>query len=162
MYMPVDYYGDTCDLPPADWRTYASTLPDVPEPEPSEDPAENEFTTAISSPSDRSKVASRSFKKVTGTATGPGTETGSVHVALAKVLSESECAWWSVAAKRFIRSSCLDPRWNEARGTAEWVIKVGARLPAGRYRVMSIGTWADEAEMCCERGRNLIAFRLTR
>ena len=162
-YMPVDYYGDTCDLPPADWRTYASTLPDVPEPEPSpsEDPEDDAFTTSISSPADGSKAAARSFKKVTGTASGPGAGSGSVDVALARVVSKTDCDWWSVAAKKFIRSSCLDSLWNEAVGTTEWTVKVGAHLPAGRYRVMSIGTWADEAEMCCEKGRNLVAFRLT-
>lgn len=174
-FMPIDKYGDTCNLPSADWRTYSTTVPDAgtpepsPEPSPTSDPspapdpdeADPTISTQIVSPSDRSRLSRKSLARVTGTAFGSEVDSGSVFVAIARSISNNECAWWSAATRTFTNSSCFDPLWNEAVGVEDWKLKLRSRLPAGRYRTMSIGAWDEEAEMCCERGRNLIRFKLS-
>jgi hypothetical protein len=162
-FMSADFYGDTCSLPPADWRDYASHVPDAPAPEPSPSPSEEPAEAAsstISSPAHGESLARERLKKISGTATTTDSRKTTTHVALAQIGKKS-CSWWSFDRERFVKGSCSDPLWATARGDANWQKKVGARLPAGRYRAMAIAETVDGVEMCCEEGRNLVEFRLT-
>ena len=178
VFVPVDSYGDTCDPPPNDWRTYASTLPDTPEPEPSpsgspqptpseepveepgEEPDEEWVTTSITSPSDKASMPRMNLKRIAGTTTGAAASNTSVYVALAK-LARHGCRWWVSSSRSFRSGDCSEPVWNDADGDTRWKLRTGGQLPAGRYRAMSVGEWAGDTELCCERGRNLVHFRLT-
>jgi hypothetical protein len=69
-----------------------------------------------------------------------------VQVALRGRRTKAGCRWWVPARKRMSvgRRSCKRPRWKTAELTAtksgvRWLVKLGAQLPAGRYRVLVRG-----------------------
>jgi glucose/arabinose dehydrogenase len=65
-----------------------------------------------------------------------------------KVALRRGCRWWNSAAGRLSRAGrCAKPRWMKAtlkplgRGEWTWSVKLGGRLPRGRYK---IAVWARD------------------
>jgi hypothetical protein len=69
-----------------------------------------------------------------------------VQVALRGRRTKAGCRWWVPSRKRMSvgRRSCEQPRWKTAELTvtkngARWLVQLGARLPAGHYRLLVRG-----------------------
>jgi hypothetical protein len=123
-------------------------------------PSEEEVPAAsVVEPANGDVIERRSFKRISGTAEGD--DLAGVDVALARK-AESGCAWWNGSAGRFVERSCSTPLWNDASGLESWSFRIARPLPAGRYKVLARGVGEGRYEICCEIGRNLVDFRLTR
>ena len=79
----------------------------------------------------------RAVRKLTGTVTDPA-GVRSLRVALRR-----GCRWWSQPAGHLTRRArCAQPRWMKAvlrqvkPGRWSWSVKLGARLPRGKYTVL--------------------------
>lgn len=137
-YLPAAAYGDTCELPPSNWRETvpATVVPGAPP-----------MHTVIASPASSAKIPSRSFKVVRGTATiekHPSHREGTVYdydvqVAIARLGGDTGCEWWSPADEAFIARDCYSPLWDAAAqgDYPQWSWKPPRSLSAGRYRVVS-------------------------
>jgi hypothetical protein len=84
------------------------------------------------------RVASRRpARRLTGTVSDPA------GVSSLRVAVRRGCRWWNAAAGRLVRSAkCNKPRWMNAKlnrtkpGTWAWSVRLGGRLPRGRYTVV--------------------------
>jgi glucose/arabinose dehydrogenase/PKD repeat protein len=78
-----------------------------------------------------------------GTASDPAGVSG-VSVALRPAhVAGRGCVWWSTKRRRLVRvkQRCSKPQWLAARlstsgGVTHWTVKLGGRVPPGRYLVM--------------------------
>jgi hypothetical protein len=84
--------------------------------------------------------------RIRGTA-ADGSGVSGVQVALRARLGDDECAWWLALKRRMSVAPrrCDRPRWINARlastsGEVHWVLALGKRLPAGRYRILLRGS----------------------
>jgi hypothetical protein len=66
-----------------------------------------------------------------------------LRVALRASARRGGCRWWSARSGRLARRTrCAKPRWMKATlrqikaGDWAWSVKLGARLPRGRYTVL--------------------------
>jgi glucose/arabinose dehydrogenase len=80
--------------------------------------------------------------RIRGTVTDASGVTA-VQVALRARLGDDACAWWLARKRRMATAPrrCDRPRWINARlastsGEVRWLVALGKRIPAGRYRVL--------------------------
>jgi hypothetical protein len=153
-YLASDLYGDTCEPPPADWRTLGGdTISD------SDPPPEPTVSTTIETPQN-GEVLSQPLRKIAGVAEGNQADESTIEVALAR-RTGATCRWLVAADKRFVKGPCEEPQWNTAAGDFDWSFRLPKDLARGKYRALSRATWGDKQEECCETGRNLVDFKLS-
>lgn len=84
----------------------------------------------------------RSARRLTGTVSDPG-GVSSLKLALRAATKAGGCRWWNRRSGHLARrAGCAKPRWMNAKlrlvtpGTWAWSLKLGGRLPRGRYTLL--------------------------
>lgn len=132
-HMPVEAYGDTCELPPADWRSLTP---------PTTTPGALAMDSAIEKPTDGSKLTAAGFSVVSGTSfVDQSIEEmeWEVHVGLAAIGRDQSCSWWQESSRKFQARDCVSPYWMDTTigEGGNWKWKAPKTLPAGTYRVVA-------------------------
>ena len=152
-YVPADAYGDTCALPPFDWRSRVPPL------------LNSEaigMASQIGSPVAGSAKPATRFRAIKGSATGSDSGRAfTVQVAIARASADGRCDWWDDDSGTFITRDCYSPVWLHTNGNTSWTFRTDHTLPTGTYRAYSRVADTYAHEHCCEMGRNQIEFTLT-
>jgi glucose/arabinose dehydrogenase len=107
--------------------------------------------------------------RVRGSVTDPS-GVSAVQVALRARLGRTDCSWWLAHRRRMSVSArrCDRPRWINARlastsGEVQWLLALGRRLPAGKYRVLvrAMDTEDNLTELPLQRA-SLVSVRSSR
>lgn len=86
---------------------------------------------------------------------------GRVDVSVARRVGARRCRFLTPAGRLGAARDCRRPRFLRARGNSSWRLRIGARLPLGRYWVtVRVADKAGNAERRRTRGRNLLRLRV--
>lgn len=134
----------------------------APEAPPADAPAEAEAL--IGSPDDGDTVRRR-LLKISGTATGRGSEVVKVELAMRRE-KKGRCVWLK-SSSGGVRNSkprsgeCTKSTWLKASGTADWSYRFKRKLPRGTYRLYARAVLADGTmQSVFTTGKNSVKFKI--